>query len=88
MLFQFFNGSIPPEFFQRIEFSGRFVENMHDDIDIIEQNPFAAPYALTMPGLDTLGEQTLIDRIRNGLNVNVNIPADYHKIVANRGEVL
>lgn len=49
-----FDGCIPPEFLERVEFSDRRHENVNHDIDKVQQDPAGSPIPFGVPGLNAL----------------------------------
>lgn len=84
-LLEFLGGSIAPKFFERVKIPRRFKEDMHHDVDIIEQNPFPSFCPFAMPRFNALFKKAVINGVGDSLHMYIHVAADYNEIVTYAG---
>lgn len=77
---------ITPQTLQAVILACFRLENVHDEIDVIQQDPMRALAALDMPELDLLLFHLLGDVIGDGPHVGISRAGAEHKIICNRGQ--
>ncbi len=87
-IFNFGDIGIIPHFLQRVKLTCFFIENMNDDINVIQNDPFLAfkalfaPYVLAGLFLDLLG-----DIVGEGADLGVGTTLAYDEKVGQRGQL-
>jgi hypothetical protein len=69
---QFDGGAVLPESLQRVEGAVLLVLHVHDDVEVVQKDPAALPFALTAGRLRVgLDAETVLDLVHDGADLTV-----------------
>ena len=74
-----------PEPFKGVESTRFRAEDVHDEVEVVEQNPASAIPAFDVRGLYAFGSERFLDGVRDGLNLPRVLPRHDDEVV---GEAL
>ena len=77
---------VPPQPLETVEPPGLRREDVHDDVEEVEQDPLAALVPLHVSGALSLGVETLDDRVADGLGLAALAAGDDHESIREGGE--